>query len=227
MPNQKSTSRQAMSKLDLNRIHQIFIVIKRPNSTIVLPTSEVYRPCGLLLKKRACLMIVAELIAMIILTAVACQVYCHLKKLFKQQQKLPTPTAHGLTWKELLPYGTCNYCKDKLQTVKSKKIHQPYFFDWKIPPVLGKRIHLTNRMLWSIQSTGSIKLHLDPTSHPCWMSLHHERQRVPQFLQERLKSNPISDSQFPMLLQFLLSLPVLGKGDTWDKYEARTENQKK
>ena len=76
--------------------------IKSSNFTIIVPTCDVYQPCRLLLNKRACLMVVAALITVIILTAVASHTQCHLKPLFKKQEKLFPPIAHNLTWKELL-----------------------------------------------------------------------------------------------------------------------------
>ena len=48
--------------------------IKSLNSTIIVPTSDVYRPCRLLLNKRASLMIVATLIT---LAAVSSHTHCH------------------------------------------------------------------------------------------------------------------------------------------------------
>ena len=106
---------------------------KRLNSIIALPTSDVYRPCWLLLNKKACWVISATLV---ILTATASHGKAHLKSPFKKQRKLHTSTAHNLIWKELLAYGSCAYFNDMLQAVKSKKNCQLFLLDWEIPPLL-------------------------------------------------------------------------------------------
>ena len=82
----------------------------------------------LLLNKRASLMIVATLIT---LAAVSSHTHCHLKPPFKKQEELRIPTAHNLTWKELLAYGTYAHFTIRLQAMKSKKTYQLFLLDWK------------------------------------------------------------------------------------------------
>ena len=57
------------------------------NSTIITPKSDVYRPCQLLLNKKACWMIALMLTIVIILTAVASHTHCHFDAPFKKQNK--------------------------------------------------------------------------------------------------------------------------------------------
>ena len=73
--------------------------IKSSTSTIIIPTSDVYWPCQLLLNKKACWMVIFRLVIVIILTAVASHTHCHLKSPFG---KAFVSAECNLTWKELL-----------------------------------------------------------------------------------------------------------------------------
>ena len=57
------------------------------NSTIIIPKSDFYRPCRMLLNKKACWMFALILTIVIILTAVASHTHCHLIPPFKKQSK--------------------------------------------------------------------------------------------------------------------------------------------
>ena len=61
--------------------------MQRSNSTIIIPKSDVYRPCQLLLNKKACWMIALMLTIVIILTAVASHTQCHFKPPFGKQDE--------------------------------------------------------------------------------------------------------------------------------------------
>ena len=74
--------------------------------TIIIPKSDVYRPCQLLLNKKACWMIALMLTIVIILTAVAPHTHCHFNPPSKKQNKPLVSSERNLTWKELLTYGT-------------------------------------------------------------------------------------------------------------------------
>ena len=50
----------------------------------------------------------------------------------------------NLTWKEILTYGTTVCLKILLQPTRPEKTSQLYFLDWTLPPVLAKRLHISN-----------------------------------------------------------------------------------
>ena len=154
------TLKQSFISIFLN-LHDC--TFKSSNSTIIEPTSDAYRPCSLLLNKGACLMIVATLIIVIILTPVVYHTHSHLKLPFKKWQELLTPTAHNLTWKKSLPYSTWTHFTIRLQAVKSEKSRQFFLFDW----AGRENTPLKSPHYGCIQTTASRTLHLDPTSHPC------------------------------------------------------------
>lgn len=161
-------------------------------------------------------MVIAALITMIILTAVACHTHCHLKTPFWKQEELLTPTTHNFIWKELLAYGTCAHSTVRLKTVKFKKTRQTVSPWLKNPASLVRENKFSKSPRHGcIQPTASTKLHLDPTCHSRLMLLRHKRQRAPQFNQERPQSNPMSDSQFPLLLHSLFSIPTSYPFVTW------------
>ena len=62
-------------------------LMQSSNSIIIIPKSDLYRPCQLLLNKKACLMIALMLTIVIILTAVASHTHCHFNPPFKNQNK--------------------------------------------------------------------------------------------------------------------------------------------
>ena len=120
--------------------------MKSPNSTNVIPKSDVYRLDQLLLNKKACCMIALMLTIVIILTAVASQTLCHFNRPFKKQNKPLGSSERSLTWKELLTYGTTICLKIRLQAARLEKTGQLYFLDWTLPPVLAKRLHISNHL---------------------------------------------------------------------------------
>ena len=116
------------------------------NSTIIIPKSDVYRLCQLLLNKKACWMIAVMLTIVIILTAVTSHTHCHSNPPFKKQVKSFVSPERNLTWKELVTYGTTVHLKIRLQAARPKKTGQLYFLNWTLPPVLAKRLHISNHL---------------------------------------------------------------------------------
>ena len=116
------------------------------NSTIIIPKSDVYRPCQLLLNKKACWMIALMLTIVIILTAVASHSHCHFSPPFKKQNKPFVSSECNLTWKQLLTYATTVHLTIRLQAAKPEKTRQLYFLDWMLPPVLAKRLHISSHL---------------------------------------------------------------------------------
>ena len=116
------------------------------NSTIIIPKSDVYQPCQLRLNKKACWMIALVLTIVIILTAVASHTHCHFNPPFKKQNKPFASSERNLTWKQLLTYGTTVRLKIRLQAARPEKTGQLYFFDWTLPPVLAKRLLISNHL---------------------------------------------------------------------------------
>ena len=53
---------------------------------------------------------------------------------------------HKLTWKELLTYSTTVHLKFRLQSARPKRTGQLYFLDCTLPPVLAKRLHISNHL---------------------------------------------------------------------------------
>ena len=144
------------SKIDFNtnnveigsEIHPADVhCITNSSSTIMIPTSDIYQPCRLILNKNACWMVAIMLIVVIILTAVASHTHCHFNPPFKGQDKPTVSPARNLTWKELLAYGTSVRLKLRLQPTRSKKTDQLYFLDWTLLPVLVKRLHISNHLV--------------------------------------------------------------------------------
>ena len=116
-------------------------------STIIIPKSEVYRPCQLLLNKKAYWMIALMLTIVIIPTDVALKTHCHFNPPFKKQNKSIVSSERNLTWKELLTYGTTVRLKFKLQAARLENTGQMYFLDWMLPPVLAKRLRISNYLV--------------------------------------------------------------------------------
>ena len=118
--------------------------LENPTPTnAVLPKSEVYRSCQLLLNKKACWIIALMLN---IVTVVASHSHCHFNPLFKKQNKPLVLSERNLTWKELLTYTTTVRLKIRLQAARPEKTGQLYFLDWTLPPVLKKRLHIFNHL---------------------------------------------------------------------------------
>ena len=78
------------------------LCIKSSTSTIIIPSSDVYRSYQLLLNKKPCCIFKFTLNTVIVLTAVASHTHCHLKHLFGKQDKSFVSPEPDLTWKELL-----------------------------------------------------------------------------------------------------------------------------
>ena len=120
------------------------------NSTIIIPISDVHRPCQLLLNKKSLLDGSITLIIVVVLTAVASHTHSHLKPPFKKQEKSFASPARNLTWKELSTYGTSFSFSVKSQPVKSKNIRRLCLLDWAFRPVLAERLHLTNHLVLGV-----------------------------------------------------------------------------
>ena len=103
--------------------------VTNSSSTITIPTSDVYRPCRLLLNKKACWMVAITLIIVIILTAVASHTHCHLKPSFKKQEECFVSPKRNFTWKELLTSGTSIRFSVRSQHVKFEKTLRLYLLD--------------------------------------------------------------------------------------------------
>ena len=103
--------------------------VTNSSSTIAIPTSDVYRPCRLILNKKACWTVAIMLTTIVVITAVASHAHCHFNPPFKKQNTRILSPGHNLTWKELLAYGTMVHLKIRLQAARSKKISQMYFLD--------------------------------------------------------------------------------------------------
>ena len=110
-------------------------------SNAAFPTSDVYRPCQLLLNKKVCWMVIFTLITVIILTAVAFHTHCHFKP------HLESRTGRNPTWKELLACGTSIRFTVTSQLVESKKNRRLCLLDWALPPVLAKKLQLSNHLV--------------------------------------------------------------------------------
>ena len=97
--------------------------VENPTQTnAVLPKSDVYRPCQLLLNKKVCWMIALMLTIVIKLLAVASHTHCHLNPSFKKQNKHLFSSARNHTWEELLTYGTTVRLKIRLQAARPESL---------------------------------------------------------------------------------------------------------
>ena len=108
--------------------------------------SDVYRPCQLLLNKKACWMVALMLTIVIIITTVASHTHCHFSPPFKKQSKPFFSSERNLIWKQLLTYGTTVHLTIRLQAARPEKTGQLCFLDWTLPPVLAKRLHISNHL---------------------------------------------------------------------------------
>ena len=116
------------------------------NSAIIIPKSDAYQPCQLLLNKKACWMIALMLAVVITLTAVASHTHCHFNPPFKKQNKPLASSARNHIWKQLLTYATTVRLKIRLQAARLQKTGQLFFLDWTLPPVLAKRLHISSHL---------------------------------------------------------------------------------
>ena len=113
------------------------------NSTIIIPKSDVYRPCQ---NSKACWMIALMLTIVIILTAVASHTHCHFNPPFKTQNKPLVSSERNIPWKELLTYGTTVRLKIRLEAARPERTGQLYFLDWTLPRALVKKLHISNHL---------------------------------------------------------------------------------
>ena len=119
-------------------------------STIAIPTSDIYRPYRLILNKKACWLVAIMSTTVILLTAVASYTHYHFNPPFKKRDKHVLSPKRNLTWKELLVYGTTVSLKVRLQSARSDKTGQLYFLDWALPPVLAKRLYISNHLVLAV-----------------------------------------------------------------------------
>ena len=158
--------------------------IPNSNFTIIIPKSDVYRPCQLLLNKKACWMILLMLTIAITLTAVASHTYCHFSPLFKKHSKPFVSSERNLTWKQLLNYGTTVRLKIRLEAARPERTGQLYFLDWTLPPVLAKKLHISSHLALGVYDPLSPKntsLIQTVTHARCHLAVNaSERPRSPQ-----------------------------------------------
>ena len=153
--------------------------ITSSTSTNTIPTSDIYRPCQLLLNKKACWTIIFILITAVAFTAVASHTHCHFKPLFKEHDKSIVSPARKLTWKELLAYSISIRFTIRSQPVTSKKTSRLYLLDWTLPPVLTERLHITDHLVLGVYNP----LHpqntfLIPTvTHACCHFVMRDKER--------------------------------------------------
>ena len=124
------------------------------NFIIIILKSDAYRPCQLLLNKKACWIL--ALILTIVITIVS-HTHCPFNPPFKKQNKPLVSFERQLTLKELLTYGTTVRLKTRLQDARPKKTGQLYFLDWTLPPVLAKRLHISNHLALGVYDPVSPK----------------------------------------------------------------------
>ena len=134
--------------------------ITNSTSTITTLTSDLYRPYQLLLNKKVCWMTLFILIIAVVVTAVASHTHYHFKPPFKEPDKPIVSPARTLTWKELLAYGTSVCFTVRSQSARSEKTSRVYSLNWTLPPVLAKRLHITNHLVLGVFNP----LHLQNTS---------------------------------------------------------------
>ena len=90
------------------------------------------------------------LITVVVVMAVAFHTHYHFKPPFKDLDKPIVSPACTFTWKELLAYGTLVHLTVRSQPARSEKAVQLYFLDWKLPPVLAKRLQITNHLVLGV-----------------------------------------------------------------------------
>ena len=148
-------SQQTLSKClvqsDLlpNQCQQVHCIMNS-TSTITIPASDIYQPYQLLLNKKVCWMTIFILITVVVVMAVASHTHYHFKPPFKDLDKPIVSPACTFTWKELLAYGTLVHLTVRSQPARSEKAVQLYFLDWKLPPVLAKRLQITNHLVLGV-----------------------------------------------------------------------------
>ena len=156
------------------------------NSTIIIPKSDVYRPCQLLLNKKACLMMALMLTIVIILTAVASHTHCHFNPPFKKQNKPFVSSERNYTGEQLLTYGTTVLLRIRFQAARPENNGQLYFLDWTLQPVLAKRLHISNHLAFGVYDP------LSPKNTSLIQTITHARCHLPMNASEpsRPPQNP-------------------------------------
>ena len=90
----------------------------------------------------------------------------------------------NLTWKQLLTYGTTVRLKIRLQAARPERTGQLYFLDWTLPPVLTKRLHISNHLALGVYNPLSPKntsLIQTVTHTCCHLAMNaSEHPRTPQ-----------------------------------------------
>ena len=109
------------------------------NSAIIIPKSDAYQPCQLLLNKKACWMIALMLAVVITLTAVASHTHCHFNPPFKKQNKPFVSSERNLAWKQLFTYGTAVRLKIKLQAARPRENWSAVFPRLDAPTSFGEK----------------------------------------------------------------------------------------
>ena len=110
--------------------------ITRSTYIIIIPTSDIYRPCQLPLNKKACWMVIFKLTAGVVLTAVASHTQCHFKPPSKKQ-------------KVSFASPACNF-NCQITTREPKRTGRLYLLNWAIPPVLAETLNLTNHLFLGV-----------------------------------------------------------------------------
>ena len=141
-------------------------------------------------------MIALMLTIVITLTAVASHTHCHFNPPFKKRNKPFVLSERYLTWKQLMTYSTTVRLKIRLQPARTERTGQLYFLDWTLPPVLAKRLHISNHLALGvydplspintslIQTVTHARCHLvmNASEHPHPLKtpiLSHERFQIP------------------------------------------------
>ena len=124
--------------------------ITNSTSTIMIPTSDIYRLCQLLLKNKVCWMIIFILTTAVVVTTVAIHTHYHFNPSFKEQDKPIVSPARNLTWKKLLACGTSVRFTVRSQTTRSEKISRLYLLDWRLPPVMAESLHIINHLVLGV-----------------------------------------------------------------------------
>ena len=154
-------------------------------STIAIPTSDIYQPCQLILNKKVCCTVAIMLTTVIVLTPVASHTHCHFNPPFRKQDKRILSPTHNLTWKELLAYGTTVHLKIRLEAARPEKTSQIYFPDWTLPPVLVKRLHISNHLVLDVYNP------ISPQNTSLIQTVTHARCHFAMKVREL--SRPLSD----------------------------------
>ena len=98
---------------------------------------------------------------------------------FKEQDKTIVSPARNLTWKELLAYGTSVHFMVRSQPARFEKAGQLYFRDWTLPPVLAKRLHITNHLVLGVYNP------LHPQNSSLIQTVIHARYHFAMKVKER------------------------------------------